>query len=93
MQLGFFTGLKSLKRLKISEMSKIMSIEEIFDPSKINELEINKISANPEEFLRLFTNLRSFILYVGWEDDNLFFLPQMKALTSLRLNFPINSGS
>ncbi len=40
MQIFFFTGLKSLKRLEICEMDKIMNIEEIFDPSKIIELKI-----------------------------------------------------
>jgi hypothetical protein len=72
--LELFYGLKSLRKIKISLQSYIINkINEIFDPSKIFELDIGEVRSE-EELLCMFN-----------EVDIKLILPKMKSLTSLAL--------
>ena len=73
-----FSELISLKHVSIKNFKVNISFDGIFDPSKIQKLEIYSIYIN--EGLRLFTNLRSLHLEY---DPNKEFIPDIEALTSI----------
>jgi hypothetical protein len=85
--LNLFTGLTSLTRIEIVELDGIKNIETILDPTKIIFLNVGKVTADPR-FLSLFLNLRELQIWDNCERiDFELVLPQMKALTDLRIVF------
>ena len=58
-QLSYFTRFMSLKHIQIACWDKRIDIDEVFDPSKILELDIGDINSFEVFHISLFTNLRS----------------------------------
>jgi hypothetical protein len=85
--LNLFTGLTSLIKIGIDEFDSIKNIETIIDPTQITWLKVSKVTADPR-FLSLFLNLRELTIWNNCEKiDFELFLPQMKAMTDLKIGF------
>ena len=81
-----FSKLQQLKHFHIRDDVEIYDFDEIFNPSQILELSI--VGESKSKFLNLFQNIRilEFRDFLGNLNFDKF-LPQMKFLTSLTLEF------
>ena len=71
-QLSYFTRLMSLKHIQIACWDKRIDIDEVFDPSKILEVDIGDINCFEVFPITLFTNLRSLKwIIISLEASNL----------------------
>ena len=81
-----FSKLQQLKHFHYTGKEEIYDFDEKFDPSQILELSID--GRPKSKFVNLFQNIRSLKLYhikdyIHFDE----FLPQMKFLTSLTLDY------
>ena len=82
-----FSNLSLLKNIWIEKLDDFKNVERVINPRKILHLTIDIVSTDPS-FLKLFSNLRELIISVSCENiDFQLFLPDMKALSTLRIGF------